>query len=181
MVVAQLVERSLPTPVICGLNPDIGKILSTHCTIEKTKLKKKGWEWPIFKKIDFASSRYQYRSSSSRFLVSSRFTHHEKGKDRFEMPEQLQKPLDSGNSFFNCEWPLRSVLSQLSTWQLSTWQLSTWQLFAMPGSNNEEHFQDWFRSEVPTKQERLRDSSRNVAWFLSNLHLNNLLLKREKN
>ena len=41
MVVAQLVERSLPTPEIRGLNPDIGKILSTNCTIEKTKIKKK--------------------------------------------------------------------------------------------------------------------------------------------
>ena len=41
MVVAQLVERSLPTPKICGLNPDIGKILSTNCIIEKTKINKK--------------------------------------------------------------------------------------------------------------------------------------------
>ena len=39
-VVAQLVERSLPTPEICGLNPDIGKILSTNYTVEKTKIKK---------------------------------------------------------------------------------------------------------------------------------------------
>ena len=37
----QLVERSLPTPEIHGLNPEIGKILSTNCTIEKMKLKKK--------------------------------------------------------------------------------------------------------------------------------------------
>ena len=41
MVVAQLVEWSIPTPEIHGLNPDIGKILSTNCTIEKTKIKKK--------------------------------------------------------------------------------------------------------------------------------------------
>ena len=41
MVVAQLVERLLPTSEIRGLNPDIGKILSTNCTIEKTKIKKK--------------------------------------------------------------------------------------------------------------------------------------------
>ena len=41
LVVAQLVERSLPTPEIRGLNPDIGKILSANCTIEKTKIKKK--------------------------------------------------------------------------------------------------------------------------------------------
>ena len=41
MVVARLVERLLPTPEIRGSNPDIGKILSTHCTIEKIKIKKK--------------------------------------------------------------------------------------------------------------------------------------------
>ena len=34
-------ERSLPTPEICGSNPDIGIILSTNCTKEKTKIKKK--------------------------------------------------------------------------------------------------------------------------------------------
>ena len=32
VVVAQLVERSLLTPEIRGLNPKIGKILSTICT-----------------------------------------------------------------------------------------------------------------------------------------------------
>ena len=41
VVVAQLVERSLPTPEILGSNPDIGKMLSTNCTIEKKKIKKK--------------------------------------------------------------------------------------------------------------------------------------------
>ena len=41
VVVAQLVERSLLTPEIRGSNPDIGKTLSTNCTIEKTKIKKK--------------------------------------------------------------------------------------------------------------------------------------------
>ena len=41
VVVAQLVERSLPTPEICGSNPDIGKILSTNCPIEKHKYKEK--------------------------------------------------------------------------------------------------------------------------------------------
>ena len=41
MVVAQLVERSPPTPKIRSSNPDIGKILSTKCEIEKTKIKKK--------------------------------------------------------------------------------------------------------------------------------------------
>ena len=39
--VALLVERSLLTPEIRGSNPDISKILSTNCTIEKTKLMKK--------------------------------------------------------------------------------------------------------------------------------------------
>ena len=38
---AQLLERSLLTPEIRGSNPIIGKILSTNCTIEKTKIKKK--------------------------------------------------------------------------------------------------------------------------------------------
>ena len=41
VVVAQLVERLLPTPEIRGSNPDIGIILSTNCTIEETKIKKK--------------------------------------------------------------------------------------------------------------------------------------------
>ena len=41
MVVAQMVERSLPTPEIRVANQDIGKILSTNCTKEKTKIKKK--------------------------------------------------------------------------------------------------------------------------------------------
>ena len=50
VVVAQLVERSLLTPEIRGSNPDIGKVLSTNCTIEKTKIKKKRPEWPNLKK-----------------------------------------------------------------------------------------------------------------------------------
>ena len=41
VVVAQLVERSLPTPEIGGSNPDIGKTLSTNCTLEKTNIMKK--------------------------------------------------------------------------------------------------------------------------------------------
>ena len=41
MVVAQLVEGSLPTPEIRGSDPDIGKILSANCTIEKGKNKEK--------------------------------------------------------------------------------------------------------------------------------------------
>ena len=44
--VAQLVERSLPTPEVRGSNPVIGKLLSdiylfTDNYIEKTKIKKK--------------------------------------------------------------------------------------------------------------------------------------------
>ena len=50
VIVAQLIERLLPTSKIHGSNPDIGEILSTNCTIEKTKIKKIGWEWTIFKK-----------------------------------------------------------------------------------------------------------------------------------
>ena len=47
MVVAQLVERSLPTPEVRGLNPVIDKIyskhlLSTELKFEKTKIKEKG-------------------------------------------------------------------------------------------------------------------------------------------
>ena len=34
---AQLVERSLPTPEIWGSNPVIGKILSTNCTTKYRK------------------------------------------------------------------------------------------------------------------------------------------------
>ena len=46
MVVAQSAERSLPTPEIHGLNPDISnKIflmqLTVNCNPEKTKIKKK--------------------------------------------------------------------------------------------------------------------------------------------
>ena len=41
VVVAQLVERLLPTPEICGSNPDIGKTLTSNCKLEKTKIKKK--------------------------------------------------------------------------------------------------------------------------------------------
>ena len=51
MVVAQLVERLFPIPEVRGSNPVIGKIYWTivYC-IEKTKIKKKGPKWPIFKK-----------------------------------------------------------------------------------------------------------------------------------
>ena len=44
VVVAQLVERLLPIPEVCGSNPVIGKNLHSTFTvncIEKTKIKKK--------------------------------------------------------------------------------------------------------------------------------------------
>ena len=51
VVVAQLVERLLPTSEICGSNPVIGKFLFTIKCIksyfEKTNVKKRGREWPI--------------------------------------------------------------------------------------------------------------------------------------
>ena len=53
VVVAQLLERSLPTQEIRGSNSTLGKILSTNCVIEKTKKEKKekrGWECPTFRK-----------------------------------------------------------------------------------------------------------------------------------
>ena len=58
MVVAQLVEQLLRTIEIHGLNPDIGKI-------EKMKIKKRGWEWPIFKKlINQPSAKIQVASQT---------------------------------------------------------------------------------------------------------------------
>ena len=51
VVVAQLEERSLPTPEILGSNPVGSKNLSTNCTIEKTKNKEKvAGNGPSFKK-----------------------------------------------------------------------------------------------------------------------------------
>ena len=43
VVVGKLIECSLPTPEIRGSSPGVGKIISTNCTVEKTKIKKK---WP---------------------------------------------------------------------------------------------------------------------------------------
>ena len=51
VVVAQLVEWLLPKPDIRSLYPDIGKILSTNCTIEKIKIKKKRPGMAHLKKI----------------------------------------------------------------------------------------------------------------------------------
>ena len=35
VVVAQLVERSLPTPDIRGSNPNLSKVLSTNCKLNR--------------------------------------------------------------------------------------------------------------------------------------------------
>ena len=52
VVVAQLVQQSLPLSEVHSSNPVIGKIYIVHLffvnfTEKKTKLKKKGQEWPI--------------------------------------------------------------------------------------------------------------------------------------
>ena len=49
MIVAQLVEWLLLTPEIRSSNPDIGKLLSTNCTINGRKLKKEAGNG-LFKK-----------------------------------------------------------------------------------------------------------------------------------
>ena len=54
MVVAQLVERSLPLQEVCSSNPVIGKkyiehLITVNC-VEKTKMKKRGQDWPFLKK-----------------------------------------------------------------------------------------------------------------------------------
>ena len=47
VVVAKLVERSLPTPEVRGSNPVIGEIV--YCQLNrKDENKKRGREWPIF-------------------------------------------------------------------------------------------------------------------------------------
>ena len=50
MVVAQFVERSLPTPEIHGSNPVIGKIYIYSTLVKRRKWRKWGREWPIFLK-----------------------------------------------------------------------------------------------------------------------------------
>ena len=51
VVVAQLVERSLITPVVQGSNLVMGKIYIEHCllstVLKKTTIKKRGREWHI--------------------------------------------------------------------------------------------------------------------------------------
>ena len=52
VVVAQLVERSLLTPEVRGLNPVIGKIYIEHgflsIVLKNENKEKRGREWPIF-------------------------------------------------------------------------------------------------------------------------------------
>ena len=56
VVVAQLVEGSLPTPGIRNSNPDIGKTLSTNCTFIYPERKEENNEMAHLKKnIDHCS------------------------------------------------------------------------------------------------------------------------------
>ena len=64
MVVARLVERSLPKPEICGLNPNIGTVLSTNC-----KLNRKDENGPSFKKQ--LSSKQLICLTSKKFIDST--------------------------------------------------------------------------------------------------------------
>ena len=54
MVVAQLANRSLLTPEVRGSNPDIGKVFIEYyllsTVLKRRKQRKRGQEWPIFKK-----------------------------------------------------------------------------------------------------------------------------------
>ena len=55
VVVAQLVERLLPTPEIHRLQPIISKVLSTNCTVKNRKAESKEREagnCPSLKKIE---------------------------------------------------------------------------------------------------------------------------------
>ena len=66
LAVAKLVERWLPTPVDRGSNPVIGKIYIEHLftvnCIEKTKIRKRGREWP-FKKTVHGNDRGNFKRS----------------------------------------------------------------------------------------------------------------------
>ena len=52
VVVAQLVEWSLPTPKICGSNPSKFYLSIVLHLNRKDKKRKSGWERPIFKKLN---------------------------------------------------------------------------------------------------------------------------------
>ena len=51
MAVAQLVERSLPIPEICGLNPTIVRIYLPIVNRKDENKEKEAGIWPIFKKV----------------------------------------------------------------------------------------------------------------------------------
>ena len=92
VVVAQLVERWLPIREVCSSNPVIGKnlyqTLTVNC-IEKTKIMKKGREWPILKNSrnnlvgpDWAlfESSWRQFSYKSRFgILMGHFENHHRG------------------------------------------------------------------------------------------------------
>ena len=51
VVLAELAERSLPTPEVCGSNSIIGKIYIEYCLLstvmKRRKEDQRGLEWPI--------------------------------------------------------------------------------------------------------------------------------------
>ena len=56
VVVAQLVEWSLPIPEVCGSNPITSKVFIEYSLLSTVlKRRKRGWEWPIFFKKKFGS------------------------------------------------------------------------------------------------------------------------------
>ena len=75
VVVAQLVERSFPTPEIHATNPDISEILSTNCPTEKIrKIKEKeAGSGPSFKKsVHYLNYKSGYRISGTIKLKESK-------------------------------------------------------------------------------------------------------------
>ena len=74
MVVAQLVQQSVPTPEICGSNPDIGKNLSSNCTLEKMRIKKKRPGMAYLKKVSKKESEKFYRTDCFGFWSRSCWT-----------------------------------------------------------------------------------------------------------
>ena len=77
VVVAQLVERLLPTQEVRGSNPVIGKnlfiyLFSVNCVLKRRKKEKRGREWPIFlKKESFISHVSLYVNICPRQITSS--------------------------------------------------------------------------------------------------------------
>ena len=69
MVVAQLVEQLLPTLKIRGSTHDIDKMLSTICTIEKTKIKEKRPGMAHLKKANACVSLFEYDKISFKNLI----------------------------------------------------------------------------------------------------------------